>query len=82
MDALGPRQVSILRTVHGGAWFDCAGRNDLYRVCMRLEARRLLARDPADRWRFTSTPAGDALIEKHDDALSGSHTSHSSREAA
>lgn len=66
---IGNKQVSILRTVHGGRWFDCAGRNGLYRVCMRLAARRLVARDPQNRWRFTSTEAGDALIEAHDDAL-------------
>lgn len=66
---LGSLEVAILRTVHDGRWFDCAGRNGPYRACMRLESRRLLARDPMSRWRFTSTAAGDALIEAHDGAL-------------
>lgn len=62
---IGPAQLSILRSVHGGQWFD-ADSNRVYRVCMRLEARRLLARDPMSVTRFTSTGEGDALIEMHD----------------
>ena len=67
--ALGSLGVAILRTVHGGARFDCAGRNGPYRACLRLEARHLLARDPVNSQRFTSTAEGDAVIEAHDDAL-------------
>jgi hypothetical protein len=69
LGGIGSRERAILRTVHGGQWFDCDGRNGPYRACMRLEARRLLTRDPQNRWRFTSTAAGDALIEDHDAAL-------------
>lgn len=72
MTLLGPKQVSILRSTCG-RWFDCAGRNALYRACMRLEARHLLSRDPHNKDRFTATLGGIAAIEAHDDAIAARH---------
>lgn len=67
MTLLGPGQVTILRSTVG-RWFK-AGDNRRYRQCLRLHARKLLTRDPVDAFRFTATPAGEAAIIAHDDAL-------------
>lgn len=65
MAHLGRKQVTILRSTVD-RWFDCNGRNDLYRVCMRLHARGLLRRDPQSSQKFTATVAGEVAIIDHD----------------
>lgn len=68
MAHLGTTQVSIMRSTVD-RWFDCTGRDGLYRTCMRLHARGLLARDKISRWRFTATEAGRQAIIEHDAEL-------------
>lgn len=64
---IGRGQVSILRSTVG-RWFK-ASDNRRYRQCLRLHARELLERDPADAYRFTASPAGATAIREHDAAL-------------
>jgi hypothetical protein len=63
---LGTRQTNVLRWVHEGP-LDCGDDNGLYRVCMRLEARRLVGRMPSIHAKvFVAAPAGEKLLAELD----------------
>jgi hypothetical protein len=62
---LGALQVTILRRVHGGRRYDAPTRT-LQRAALALHDRGLLARDPANAYRWISKPEGDRAIQQHD----------------
>ncbi len=63
---VGSAQLAILRTVSGGKWFDAVKQGTMQRAAFRLHDRRLLARDPQNAYRWTSTEQGEKAIREHD----------------
>lgn len=66
MPNLGDRQLHVLHWVKDGSPLDCGDDNGLYRICLRLHARRLLSRRGASAKVFYRTDEGVAAIAEAD----------------
>lgn len=68
MAHLGRTQLAILRAVSGGRWFDAVKQSTMQRAAIKAHDRGLLARDPQNAHRWTSTPKGEEMLAEHDGA--------------